>query len=287
MHRSEGSRTGRTHQLAVRLAYVLALVIGLLPAAAAAQVSVEELELHLQLVGTRTALGQVIPVKNEEDRPQQVRVAVADWYRDSLGRNVFVDAGTEQQSCAARLSVFPVEFQIAPGATELIRVSYDPSESDPGCWSIVFIETVTPPQPNPTAPGSFLTLEIRTGVKIYVHAKDAVKAGEVEAADVALFWRRAEALSTTGDTVQVREAVVRFVNTGTAHYRVRSQLEIRGTDSRLIFEGPGPDMSMTPGAAHDIHLPMPTLPSGDYIAIVLLDFGGAEISAAQIDFRVP
>jgi hypothetical protein len=32
---------------------------------------------------------------------------------------------------------------------------------------------------------------------------------------------------------------------------------------------------------------IPALPPGDYVAIILLDYGDDEISAAQIDFRIP
>lgn len=285
--RSHGSRTRRVFSRMVRWAHVSALVVGLLPATVAAQVAVGDLEVHLQLTGERTTLGEVISVKNEEARAQQVRIIVGDWFRDSLGRNVFVVAGTLPRSCSSRLTVFPTEFQIAPGATELVRVTYNPADNDPGCWSIVFVETVTPPKPTPTAEGSFVTLEIRTGVKIYVHGKDAVKSGDIQAADVDLFWRRVDVRSTRGDTVRVREAVVRFANTGTAHLRVKSIIEIRSTDAQLLHQSAGPEVYFTPGAAHDLHLSIPTLPSGNYVAIVLLDFGGAEITAAQIDFRVP
>jgi len=32
---------------------------------------------------------------------------------------------------------------------------------------------------------------------------------------------------------------------------------------------------------------VPELPPGDYVAIVLLDYGGDEIAAAQVEFKVP
>jgi len=265
----------------------LALLVGA-PRAGAAQVTVEDLEVHMNLARNRTTIGRVIPVRNDEARAQQVRVIVADWYRDSLGRNVFVDAGEVAESCSQRLRVFPTEFQIAPGATEQVRVTYDPLENDPGCWSIVMVETVTPPSANATAQGSFLTIEIRTGVKIYVHVPEPVRAGEIESADVELTWQRADSTGQRSDSVQVREAVVRFANTGTAHLRVRSTLEIRDADARLLHTISGAEIPMTPNAKVDIHLAMPrTLASGQYIAVVLLDFGGAEITAAQVDFRVP
>jgi P pilus assembly chaperone PapD len=255
---------------------------------AAAQVSVTDLELHLQLKGDTGTLTQVIPVKNEQTTTQQVRVLVGDWVRDSLGNNQFTEpASGGSERCGARLRVFPTNFQIAPGATELIRVSYSPAAQDEGCWAIAFIETAAPPARRPDAQGSFLTLEIRTGVKIYVHRQDAHRAGIVESADVALVWRPRRGATNRRDTTQVREATVLFANTGTAHLKVRTSLEIRDLQARLLHTVPGPDAYLVPGSARYIPIALPDLGPGGYVAIVLLDYGGDEIAAAQVEFRVP
>lgn len=258
------------------------------PVAATAQVAVEDLEVHLQLVRDTAVLTSVVPIKNEEKRPQQVRITVGDWVRDSLGNNVFSEAGSASQHCGRKLSVFPTTFQIAPGATELLRIAYAPGAADDGCWAIVFVETVLPPAPRPDAQGSFLTLELRTGVKVYVHRPDAHRAAIVEAADVAMVWRPVPPRPDgRRDSVHVREATVLVANTGTAHLRIKNTLEIRDAQARLLHTVTGPDAPMTPGSARYIPLRVPTLPPGDYVAIVLLDYGGDEIAAAQVEFKVP
>lgn len=264
----------------------LVLTVGVgAPRAIEAQVSVNELEVHLALTTPRGTLTDVIPVRNEETRAQQVRVVVGDWVRDSLGNNVFLEAGDVSESCGARLQVFPSTFQIAPGATELVRVAYEPTADDVGCWSIVYVETVNPPPPQIDAQGSFLTIEIRTGVKIYVHREHAVALGEVEDVAVATAWRPIAPVSR--DSALVREVSVWFHNTGTAHVRMRTSLEVRDAQGALVQNIAGPEAPMTPGAKRIIRIGMPDLPAGDYVAIVLLDYGGAEIAAAQADFRVP
>lgn len=257
------------------------------PRAAHAQVSVDELEMHMQLTRVRETITQVIPVRNEEDRAQQVRIGLGDWTRDSLGNNVFVEAESLPSSCGKRLRVFPQTFQIAAGATELVRVSYEPTPADTGCWSIVFVETVTPPPARSTAQGSFLTIEIRTGVKVYVHQPDETALGQVEDAWVALVWRPLDPASGVRDSVQVREATIAFVNSGTAHLRVKSTMEIRSLTNQLLHTVDGGEAPMTPGATRLIPIRIPSLPSGDYIGIVLLDYGGDEVTAAQLDVRIP
>ena len=276
-----------TRGTAVALVSLWALLLSAAPVAA--QVSVEDLEVHLQLKKDTTVLTSVVPVKNDETRAQQVRVIVGDWIRDSLGNNVFTEAGTVSESCGKRLSVFPTTFQIAPGATELIRVSYTPEAVDDGCWAIIFIETVLPPAQRPDAQGSFLTIELRTGVKIYVHRTDAHRAALVEAAEVGMHWRPVPEAIAAGrrDSVNVREASVLVANTGTAHLRVKSTLEIRDAQARLLHTVAGSDAPMTPGSSRWIALRMPTLTAGEYVAVLLLDYGGDEIAAAQVEFRVP
>ncbi len=286
---SSASR-GRGRAQASRLALVGLLGLGLFvtPARPAqAQVSVEELEVHLQLARQRAPMTQVIPVKNDERRAQQVRVSLGDWVRDSLGNNVFLEANTTATSCGSRLQVFPQTFQIAPGATELVRVAYEPTPADSGCWSIVFIETVTPPPARPDGQGSFLTIEIRTGVKVYVHRPDALRGGNVLDAVVEQVWRLVDPMSGRLDSVHVREVHVTYVNSGTAHARVKATLEVRATDARLLHAVPAGEFPMTPGATRLIPIRLPDLPSGDYVAIVLLDYGGDDVTAAQIDFRIP
>lgn len=277
------ARRGPAWSLHVTL--VLAAVVLLLPTLLGAQVSVDELELHMRLSPQRAAITQTIPVRNDEDKAQQVRVALGDWVRDSLGNNIFLEASTTEGSCGSRLKVFPATLQIAPGATELVRVSYEPAPVDTGCYSIVFIETVTPPPARPDGQGSFVTIEIRTGVKVYVHRQDAIALGEVQDISVGNAWRPIAA--GVRDSVYVREASVRFFNSGTSHLRMKTSLEIRSSAGDLLHTVEGPEAPMVPGALRIVRIVMPTLVSGDYVAIMLLDYGGDEIAAAQTDFKVP
>lgn len=270
------------------LVSLLGLLAASVPTPTAAQVSVTDLEVHLQLKGDTAALTQVIPVKNEQATTQQVRVVLGDWIRDSVGNNIFSEpASGVSERCGARLRVFPTTFQVAPGATEFIRVNYSPAAADEGCWAIVFIETATPPVRRPDGRGSFLTLEIRTGVKVYVHRRDAHRAGIVEAADVGMVWRPVQNAAGRKDSVQVREATVLFANTGTAHLKVKATLEVRDLQARLLLTVEGAELPMVPSSARYLSLKVPDLPPGEYVAVVLLDYGGDEIAAAQVEFRVP
>lgn len=275
---------GRVHFGALALALFMELAFP--PSAALAQVAVDELEMHFRPGGSRALATQVVPVRNEQDRVQQVRVVVGDWSRDSLGRNQFLEFRTHEASCGERLQVFPMTFQIAPGAVENVRISYDPAD-DAGCWSIVFFETVAPPRTDADQPGSHLTIEVRTGVKVYVHAAGARRAGEITFADVVETWQPRQRAGAPLDSVRVRQADLRFVNSGTAHLKVRPTIEIRDIAGALLHKVNGPEGYMTPKSVRDFAITLPDLRPGGYTALLLLDYGGEEITAAQVEFQVP
>lgn len=253
--------------------------------AASAQFTIDELELHYT-AGAGQAVTRLIPIKSESDSVQQGRLWVRDWMRDSVGGNQMVTYGESGHSCGPRLSVFPLTLQLAARATEFVRVTYEPAgATDPGCWAIVLSETVRPPAET-AASGASVTITTVVGVKVYVHAATARSNGTIVSADVEEFWESAQNAGAALDSSLVRQVAVRFQNTGTAHLRVKSTVEIRDESARVIRRLDGPEAYLTPDAFRDILVRLPTLERGRYIAVVLLDYGADEITAAQIDFEV-
>jgi hypothetical protein len=252
-----------------------------------AQITIDNLELHIRL-GAGATLSQVIPIRSEADSAQQLRLTMLDWHRDSAGANKYSEYGTHESSCQDRLQVFPATMQLGARATEYVRVTYRPTgAADPGCWAIVFTEVVRPPAPK-TDSGASVTFTIMTGVKIYVHAANAKAEGEVEFADVEEFYSpRTDASGAVVDSTMARRVAVRFHNSGTDHLIVKTSVEIRDARTQLIREVKASDAHITPRAFRDILVTLPELPAGRYIAVALLDFGGAEIRAAQVEFEIP
>lgn len=263
------------------------MVIGLMLGAARpvlAQFTVEELEMHVT-VRPGTPVTRLIPVRSDIDSTQQVRVTLRDWMRDSTGSNVLLDYNSTARGCGSRLEVFPLTFQLPPRATEFIRVTYTPSApADSGCWAIVLSETVRPPQAN-TGAGSVVTITTLMGVKVYVHAVEERAEGTIVSADVEEFWERPTPTAT--DSSFVRQFAARFANTGTAHLVVKSTVEVRDEGGRIVSLLSAADAYITPGAYRDILVRVPDLPRGRYVAVMLFDFGGQEITAAQVELVLP
>ena len=264
-----------------------AALVGVVVGAGAlqAQFTIENLELHVPS-GTRGAFTQLIPLRSEIDEVQQVRVWLGDWSRDSLGGNQILEYGSTPRSCGGRISIFPSTLQLGPRATDYVRVTYDaPAAADSGCWAIVLSETVRSPRQIEAERSTSITINTIVGVKVYVHAADAKAQAEVISADVEAFWKPMDPPSR--DSTLERQIAVRLANTGTAHLIVKSQVELRDESSAVIDRLKVDDAYITPDAWRDILVRLPRLPRGRYSAVVLLDYGADEISAAQVEFEIP
>lgn len=272
------------HRLALRALAVLAFgAVG--AASLPAQFTIENLELHIP-AGTRTSVTQLIPLRSEVDEVQQVRIWMGDWTRDSLGGNQILEHKSTPNSCGGRVTVFPSNLQLGPRATEYVRVTYDPpANPDEGCWAIVLSETVRPPAQIDAERSASITINTIVGVKVYVHAANATQNAEVISAGVEAFWLPLNPPSR--DSTIARQVAVRLANTGTAHLIVKSQVEIRDESSAIVERLKGDDAYLTPDAFRDILIRLPQLRRGRYAAVILLDYGADEISAAQVEFEIP
>lgn len=279
-----------THALTLlrRTAVVIATTLVVLGAEAwarplQAQFTIDNLELHFRPDGSGAMIA-VIPVRSSVDSTQQLQITLQDWDRDSIGGNQFAEFGKHPSSCSGKLEVFPLSLQLGARATEFVRVTYTGRAlPDPGCWGAVMFERVRPPAPQ--RQGASVSINIITGVKVYVHATGARAEAEVISADVEAFWRKN--VDAPNDSTFVRQAAIRVANTGNAHLRIRTTMEIRDQATQLVAVTRGPEAYVTPSAFRDVLIPITGIAPGRYVAVVLLDFGASEILAAQVEFEIP
>lgn len=258
----------------------LALTVGAVwaatPRTSVAQVAVDALELALPLHSSdRTSATQTITVTNGGDAGTQVNISAADWDRSESGENRYAPLGTMQQSCGAKVSVFPAVLYLEPKASATIRVRLDSAATgDAGCYTILFVET---PKPLDSGASSSIHYSVRYGVKVYVEP-DVAPSAEIIDADVL-------APSTLGaDSLGV---TVLFSNTGARQAIAHGVAEIRRLDNSVVQSVPISDFPTLPGARRRLNVGLPSLPRGSYVVLVMLDYGGLEVAAAQIAVDVP
>jgi P pilus assembly chaperone PapD len=261
----------------LRVASVAALVW---PTAAHAQFAVDKLELFLR-PGARDARSGVLMVRNEGTERSQALVRVEDWDRAADGTNRFFAPGSQPGSCAAALRVFPATISLAPGEAQAIRVDLDSARSgsmQSECWSIVIVQAQQPvKQPG----GRTLVYTLRTGMKVYVAPTGLRTEGEVT--DV----RVVAARGIRGASATPPEAQVTFRNTGQLHVSATGRIEIRREDNSLVAVTPLPAMHALPGAETVAKVRLPACPPGRYTILAIVDYGGAELAAAQLEHDVP
>ncbi len=218
-------------------------------------------------------------VTNDGDKPVQATLTVEDWDRAENGNNRFFPVGTIPQSCKSMLRIFPMSMRLEPHQSQGVRVAVTDADSlATECWSVVFVETTEPH----TMAGRQVMYVLRTGVKVYVTPPGLSREGSVEAMEVQPHVAAPGA--SAPDTVR-RDLALTFVNSGTMHLATRGSVEIRRPDNSVAGKAVVAEFPVLPGARRRLMTPLPNLPPGRYVALVLLDYGGAEIAAAQIEFE--
>lgn len=253
----------------------LSAVLGA-PATATAQISVDELEVLLRPDAPQMQSG-VVRVTNNGDKTVQAMLEIQDWDRDSTGGNRFHALGTLPSSCKQQLRAFPMSLRIEPGKTEALRVSFE-GDAAASCWGIIFIQSNEPPRAS--AGQSQITYVIRTGVKVYVEPKAAERVGDID--DVALTTTR----TSETDSTRVPALGVVFRNSGKGHLKPKGAIELRDENNVAVGKLEIAEFPIAPGGVRRHIVALPKLRPGRYVALALLDYGGAEIAAGQHEFQI-
>lgn len=275
------SPTRRVRASVVAASCVLALAAAR-PARAQLAVDQGELMLHPASPGGDVA---AVTVQNTTDRALDAKVYAMDWDRDTLGNNRFYPSGTVPQSCAAYLQIFPLTLRLPARSTGSVRIALRGADAlAAACWSVIFIETRSTPTPGV---GRTITYVARVGVKVYGLPSGLSKDGEVE--DLAV-----DTPSVTGTHADTGAAAapgprvaISFRNTGGLPLVVHGAVEYRRLDNTVVGTDSLPDLYLLPGALRRASVVERRLPPGQYVILALLDYGGADVAAGQMQITVP
>jgi len=280
-------RRGRVRGTVLALCAVIGVVVS---QSASAQLLVDPLEVTIVAAGTNRVPAS-FSVSNTSNEVVQATITRSDWDRAENGDNRFLAAGSTGTSCGANLSVSPLSIRVEPHTSRVIRLGIQSGAAVPKeCWDIFFVEEI--PR-RASAKGNSLQYIFRTGVKVYVAPPGLSRDGAVEnmaIEDVPV--PRSTASTTPATTVAnvpaatKRQISVVFHNTGGTHLLAKGRLEFRRIDNSLAAQVTIPEFPTLPGATRKVMLDVPAgLAPGDYVVLALIDFGGAELVAGQIDYQ--
>jgi P pilus assembly chaperone PapD len=257
---------------------------------ASAQLLVDPLEVSLITAGTSRVSGS-FSLSNTTDVAVQATITRQDWDRVENGDNRFLPAGSTGTSCGTMLSASPVSIRLEPHSSRIIRLGAQPTSAiTKECWDIFFVEEVAQ---HSTVKGNSLQYIFRTGVKVYVAPPGLARDGAVENMAVEDVPVKPPTASTklansTGAAPQItkRQIAITFHNTGGMHVLAKGRLEFRRLDNSVAMQVPIGEFPTLPGATRKVMVDAPSgLAAGDYVVLALIDFGGAEIVAGQIDYQ--
>jgi fimbrial chaperone protein len=279
-------RRGRVRGTVLALCAVIGVVVS---QSASAQLLVDPLEVTIVAAGTNRVPAS-FSVSNTSNDVVQATITRSDWDRAENGDNRFLAAGSTGTSCGANLSVSPLSVRVEPHTSRVIRLGIQSGAAVPKeCWDIFFVEEV--PR-RASAKGNSLQYIFRTGVKVYVAPPGLARDGAVEniaVEDVAVARTTAStspATTVANVSATKRQISVVFHNTGGMHLLAKGRLEFRRIDNSLAAQVAIPEFPTLPGATRKVMLDVPAgLTPGDYVALALIDFGGAELVAGQIDYQ--
>jgi len=279
--RASAERRGRVR----RTVLALCAVIGVASHAASAQLLVDPLEVTMITPGS-SRIASSFSLTNTSDKPVQATISRADWDRTESGDNRFLASGASGKSCGAMLSVSPLSVRIEPHTSRVVRLAVQTNAAlTRECWDIVFVEEVPQRASNK---GNSLQYIFRTGVKVYVAPPGLARDAAVEDMAVvdAPVAKPAVASKPAAAGAAKRQISIRFHNTGGMHLVAKGRLEFRRLDNTLAKQVEIAEFPTLPGSTRVVLVDVPTdLPAGDYVALALIDFGGAELVAGQIDYQ--
>jgi hypothetical protein len=257
---------------------------------ASAQLLVDPLEVTMVTAAT-TRVSASFSLSNTSNEVVQASITRSDWDRAENGDNRFLPAGSSGTSCGPMLTVSPLSVRVEPHTSRIVRLGVQPGAAvAKECWDIFFVEEV--PRRASTK-GNSLQYIFRTGVKVYVAPAGLTRDGAVEGMAVEDVAVAPATSSSTAATIPAsvpkatkRQISVLFHNTGGMHLLSKGRLEFRRLDNTLAAQVPVLEFPTLPGATRKVMVDLPSgLAPGDYVVLALIDFGGAELVAGQIDYQ--
>lgn len=249
------------------------------PAVAQAQIEVDQLEVFVSSLGNNRQGS--FRVRNSSGEAVTANLAMVDWQRAIDGTNEFTEAGSVPGACADKVTLFPQLASLGPGESQVVRVSYVGDSLVTQCWAAVMVGLAPRPQANMGS--ASIASEVRQAVKVYVAPVATTLNVRVEDLDVGA--HRLTLGEAPGDSAGT-DVIANFKNLGNVQVRAKVRVEYRSTSDAVVARTEDGDVPMLPGAARLWRTKIPELPAGRYVVLVVVDFGGAELVAGQLELEL-
>ena len=252
--------------------------LALVPVAARAQVSVEvtPLRVELKMAGAGGTHTQSVTLTNHDKNAVRIHARVDDYYLSNDGTPQFKLAdGTMPYSAASWVRVNPVEQDVKPGATGLVRFTTTaPAGTAPGGYRAVIMFEFSPPGTETAFAGKGVTFRSRVATIVYITVGTPKAAIELVDVQPRLLPGQPPSIIAT------------LKNTGRVHVRTKGQMLVYDKAGTMVRRILVPDVPVLPESEREVLIPLAeegkaALPDGEYRVEVRIDVGLAELLVGE------
>lgn len=216
-------------------------------------------------------------VANSGETPEEVTVSLADWSLAPNGEIQFAEPGTLTRSLADWINFSPVSFRIEPGEVQRVDFTINAPEDEGGDhWALFLVEgsEVTPIAETTGELQTSVGVKVRYGIKIFQHDPGATKSSRITSMKI-----------VEPDPLKIK---IVFKNTGNAVlWNVIGWVEIRDETGDTVKKLDIDEFSVLPDSERELEvMTEEKLPSGKYIALAIIDFGGDFLVGHELPFKV-
>lgn len=225
-----------------------------------------------------------IRVSNNSEDPVSVKVYQKDFRVDPINQDIILPPGKYKRGCAEWLIISPSNLDLGPKERKNVRITLAVPEDAQGTyWAIIFVEQSSKPTPIRKLKGGYsfqINVKPRWLVRLHENVPGtADKKGRITDISVK---------PQTGESPL--KVAVEFENTGNTFLRCTGRVEIKaaeGKDVETVQIGSNGHFSVYPDGKRLVSgtVSKRLLP-GDYIALAIVDYGGEELVAGELEFEV-
>ena len=221
-----------------------------------------------------------IDVKNNKNKPIQLSIYLKDKAYIN-GREVEALPGTSENSCAEMLFLTPSTLDLGPKESTSIRINITIPDTLIGtCWSSIFIEETSDPTPqiHEIEGHKFsLSVNMRVGLSfIQTVPGTTIRSGLIESIDLVY-----------NDDSTAGFIKFNYFNDGNGITKCKGWVEFRDIDGLTVKKieiDETPKIYPLERKTFSIELPKDLI-SGEYSALAIIDYGGAQLVAGEVVFE--
>ena len=226
-----------------------------------------------------------VTVINQREKPISMEIEKKDYYITPDGKVSYSAAGTIKGGCSEFLSISPQKFNLEPGERTEVRISIImPAGSNGTYWASIYMNDVSKRHFMKKDMGKERYVKIFLDYSWEVRVYETVPGSEIKSC------RITDMQITPASEEKPSNIAVEFENTGNSILKCKGRVEIRDEDGQSIREvllNKNGKFTGFPYGKRVVEAEiLEKLRPGDYVALAIIDFGGEELVAGEIEFEV-